>query len=49
MSRYNADFPFPIAFPPQAMANVLAECISKEGLKQAHVAGKISVSESILC
>ncbi|GBE77285.1 cofactor-independent phosphoglycerate mutase [Sparassis crispa] len=38
MSRYNADFPFPVAFPPQAMTNVLAEWLSKQGIKQAHVA-----------
>ncbi|TDL14549.1 cofactor-independent phosphoglycerate mutase [Rickenella mellea] len=38
MSRYNTDFPFPIAFPPQAMTNVLAEWLSKQGVKQAHVA-----------
>jgi 2,3-bisphosphoglycerate-independent phosphoglycerate mutase len=49
MSRYNADFPFPVVFPPQAMANVLAEYISKDGLKQAHVTGTISISEFILC
>lgn len=38
MSRYNAEFPFPVTFPPQAMTNVLAEWLSKQGLKQAHVA-----------
>ncbi|KAI0962690.1 hypothetical protein AcV7_001480 [Taiwanofungus camphoratus] len=38
MSRYNAEFPFPIAFPPQAMTNVLAEWLSKQGVKQAHIA-----------
>ncbi|KAF8630593.1 hypothetical protein AX15_002840 [Amanita polypyramis BW_CC] len=38
MSRYNADFPFHVAFPPQAMANVLAEWLAKKGIKQAHVA-----------
>lgn len=38
MSRYNADFPFPVAFPPQAMTNVLAEWLSKQDIKQAHVA-----------
>ncbi|KAJ7178883.1 putative phosphoglyceromutase [Mycena haematopus] len=38
MSRYNTDFPFPIAFPPQPMTNVLAEWLSKQGVKQAHVA-----------
>jgi len=39
MSRYNAEFPFAIAFPPQAMTNVLAEWLAKEGVKQAHIAG----------
>jgi len=38
MSRYNAEFPFPIAFPPQAMTNVLAEWLAKKGIKQAHIA-----------
>ncbi|OBZ68548.1 2,3-bisphosphoglycerate-independent phosphoglycerate mutase [Grifola frondosa] len=30
MSQYNAEFPFAVAFPPQAMTNVLAEWLSKE-------------------
>jgi len=38
MSRYNNDFPFHIAFPPLGMANVLAEWLSKQGVKQAHIA-----------
>ncbi|KAJ6523244.1 hypothetical protein DFH09DRAFT_1420929 [Mycena vulgaris] len=38
MSRYNADFPFRAAFPPQAMTNVLAEWFSTHGVKQAHIA-----------
>ncbi|KAJ8517211.1 hypothetical protein ONZ45_g5587 [Pleurotus djamor] len=38
MSRYNAEFPFPVAFPPQAMDNVLAEWLGKHGIKQAHIA-----------
>ena len=38
MSRYNTEFKFPIAFPPQGMTNVLAETLSKQGVKQAHVA-----------
>jgi len=38
MSRYNAEFPFPVAYPPQAMTNVLAEWLSKRGIKQAHIA-----------
>ena len=42
MSRYNAEFPFPMAFPPQPMTNVLAEWLSKQGLKQSHIAGNTS-------
>ena len=38
MSRYNAEFPFPVVFPPQEMTNVLAEWLSKQGLSQAHIA-----------
>ncbi|KAI0696889.1 cofactor-independent phosphoglycerate mutase [Cerioporus squamosus] len=38
MSRYNSEFPFNVAFPPQAMTNVLAEWLAKQGVKQAHVA-----------
>jgi len=38
MSRYNAEFPFPVAFPPQPMTNVLAEWLSKQGASQAHIA-----------
>ncbi|KAI0783965.1 phosphoglycerate mutase [Irpex lacteus] len=38
MSRYNQEFPFPVAFPPQAMTNVLAEWLAKQGVKQAHIA-----------
>ena len=38
MSRYSADFPFPVAYPPQRMTNVLAEWLSKKDLKQAHIA-----------
>ncbi|KIM39466.1 hypothetical protein M413DRAFT_446970 [Hebeloma cylindrosporum] len=40
MSRYNLEFPFAVAFPPQPMTNVLAEWLAKEGATQAHVAGK---------
>jgi 2,3-bisphosphoglycerate-independent phosphoglycerate mutase len=39
MSRYNAEFPFHIAFPPQAMTNVLAEWLATKGVKQCHIAG----------
>ncbi|EGN93525.1 hypothetical protein SERLA73DRAFT_78418 [Serpula lacrymans var. lacrymans S7.3] len=38
MSRYNAEFPFTVAFPPQAMTNVLAEWLGKQGVKQSHIA-----------
>ncbi|KAH8829279.1 PGM protein [Flagelloscypha sp. PMI_526] len=38
MSRYNSEFPFPVAFPPQGMTNVLAEWLATQGVKQAHVA-----------
>ncbi|KIJ62198.1 hypothetical protein HYDPIDRAFT_95142 [Hydnomerulius pinastri MD-312] len=38
MSRYNAEFPFPIAFPPQAMTNVLAEWLATQNVSQAHIA-----------
>jgi len=38
MSRYKTEFPFAVAFPPQAMTNVLAEWLAKKGIKQAHIA-----------
>lgn len=38
MSQYKKEFPFKVAFPPQAMTNVLAEWLAKKGIKQAHVA-----------
>jgi len=38
MSRYNAEFPFPVAFPPQPMTNVLAEWLGKHDIKQCHIA-----------
>lgn len=38
MARYNAEFPFSVAYPPQRMTDVLAEWLSKKGLKQAHIA-----------
>ncbi|KAJ7358395.1 cofactor-independent phosphoglycerate mutase [Mycena albidolilacea] len=38
MSRYNTEFTFPIAFPPQGMTNVLAEWLATKGVKQAHIA-----------
>ncbi|KAL1916715.1 uncharacterized protein VTP21DRAFT_5419 [Calcarisporiella thermophila] len=38
MTKYKADFPFPVAFPPQTMDNVLAEWLSKNDIRQCHVA-----------
>ncbi|PPQ72796.1 hypothetical protein CVT24_012904 [Panaeolus cyanescens] len=38
MAQYKTEFTFPVAFPPQPMTNILAEWLSKKGLKQAHVA-----------
>ena len=38
MTRYKTDFNFPIAFAPQVMDNVLADWLSKQGLKQCHIA-----------
>ena len=40
MSKYNPEFTFPVAFPPHSMANVLAEWLAKQGVKQCHVAGQ---------
>ena len=38
MTRYKTDFSFPIAFAPQVMDNVLADWLSKQGVKQCHIA-----------
>ncbi|KAF2011603.1 2,3-bisphosphoglycerate-independent phosphoglycerate mutase [Aaosphaeria arxii CBS 175.79] len=38
MTQYNVQFPYPIAFPPQRMNDVLAEWLAKQGVKQCHVA-----------
>lgn len=38
MTRYKVGYPFPIAFAPQVMDDVLAESIAKQGCKQCHVA-----------
>jgi 2,3-bisphosphoglycerate-independent phosphoglycerate mutase len=38
MTQYKTDYPFPIAFPPQHMGNVLAEWLGKQDIKQCHVA-----------
>ena len=43
MSTYNSEYPFPVAFPPQPMTNVLAEWLAKHDIKQAHVAGNFFV------
>lgn len=38
MTRYSATFPFPVLSPPQQLDNVLAEHLSKLGIKQFHTA-----------
>ncbi|RUS33515.1 2,3-bisphosphoglycerate-independent phosphoglycerate mutase, partial [Jimgerdemannia flammicorona] len=38
MTQYKSDFPFPVAFPPQTMDNVLAEWLAKNEVPQVHVA-----------
>ncbi|KAI9835992.1 MAG: hypothetical protein M1838_005168 [Thelocarpon superellum] len=38
MTQYKTDYPFPVAFPPQRMDDVLAEWLGKKGVKQCHVA-----------
>ncbi|KAJ7615881.1 phosphoglycerate mutase [Roridomyces roridus] len=38
MSQYNGEYPFAVAFPPQAMTNVLAEWLASQGKTQAHIA-----------
>ena len=38
MTRYRADFPFPVAFDEQAVSNTLAEVLSTHGLHQLHAA-----------
>ncbi|CAG8528541.1 6364_t:CDS:2 [Diversispora eburnea] len=38
MTRYKTEFTFPVAFPPQAMDNVLAEWLAKNKIPQCHVA-----------
>jgi len=48
MSRYNATFPFSVAFPPQAMTNVLAEWFAKQEVEQAHIAGTPSFFSILL-
>jgi len=38
MTQYDADFPFPAAFAPQSMANLVGEVISNAGLTQLRTA-----------
>jgi 2,3-bisphosphoglycerate-independent phosphoglycerate mutase len=38
MTQYNVKYTFPVAFPPQRMDDVLADWLSKKGIKQCHVA-----------
>lgn len=38
MTQYKTDFPFPKAFAPQHMGNVLAEWLAKQKVKQCHIA-----------
>ena len=38
MTQYKTDYPFPIAFRPQHMGNVLAEYLGSKSIKQCHVA-----------
>jgi len=38
MTRYKTDYTFPLAFAPQVMDNVLADWLSKQGIKQSHIA-----------
>ena len=38
MTQYKLDYPFPIAFVPQKMGDVLAEWLAKKDIKQCHIA-----------
>jgi len=38
MTRYRDDFPFPVAFPEHDVDGVLAEVVSRRGLRQLHAA-----------
>jgi 2,3-bisphosphoglycerate-independent phosphoglycerate mutase len=38
MTRYRADFPFPVVFDEQHVRNTLAEVLAEHGLRQLHVA-----------
>jgi 2,3-bisphosphoglycerate-independent phosphoglycerate mutase len=38
MTMYDADFSFPVAFPPQQLTNILGSLISRHGLAQLRIA-----------
>jgi 2,3-bisphosphoglycerate-independent phosphoglycerate mutase len=38
MTEYEAEFPFPVAFPPQNLSRILGEEVSKAGLRQLRIA-----------
>jgi 2,3-bisphosphoglycerate-independent phosphoglycerate mutase len=38
MTRYEAEFPFPVLFPKETLKNVLGEIVSSAGLKQFRIA-----------
>ncbi|HLX19699.1 MAG TPA: 2,3-bisphosphoglycerate-independent phosphoglycerate mutase [Gaiellaceae bacterium] len=38
MTRYREEFPFPVAFPEQTVAMVLAEALAEHGVRQLHAA-----------
>jgi 2,3-bisphosphoglycerate-independent phosphoglycerate mutase len=38
MTEYEADFTFPVAFPPVALTNILGEVVSRAGLHQLRIA-----------
>jgi 2,3-bisphosphoglycerate-independent phosphoglycerate mutase len=38
MTRYSAEFPFPVAFPPQELKGVFSELVSAAGLRQERIA-----------
>jgi 2,3-bisphosphoglycerate-independent phosphoglycerate mutase len=38
MTRYRADFPFPVAFPEHVVEGTLAEVLSEHGIRQLHAA-----------
>lgn len=40
MTRYKAEFPFPVMFPPTVPKNVLAEWLSVKKVPQFHCAGE---------